>query len=668
MKERKKKPISAVSAPCGRLGAQPENGGITFAAEVCGEEPASLILYHRGTQEIAAEIPFPQKPFAGDVYSMKVSGITPGAYEYNFRIGERVVTDPYARLVSGRVPFGATEERGEHQIRGGFVTGSFDWGEDRAPQIPYEDVAAYQLHVRGFTRQKNSRVRHKGTFLGIQEKIPYLKELGINQVILMPAYEFDEVMREETNGTAAVRTGGLMGDLEQNNTSRRKLNCWGYTSGFYFAPKASYSASDRPDREMKTMVKAFHENGMEVVMQFFFPQPSCVSLVNECLRWWAEEYHIDGFILLTDPQTASQAAGNPFLAGTKLMAEAFLKEAVSPEKRKGRLAECHDGFKVDARRLLKGDEDALPAFVFRTRYNPQEGGILNYVTNQDGFTLMDLVSYDKKHNEENGEQGRDGSEYNFSWNCGAEGPTRKKKIQRLRMQQMKNAFAMLLLAQGTPMIRAGDEFGNSQNGNNNPYCLDSEVSWVDWSRERSNQELTAFVKELIAFRRAHRILHMKQPLTGSDLRSVGYPDVSVHGSRAWYGEFEPVNRHVGLMYCGRYAGEDEFLYTAYNLHWEAQELALPLLPEGMEWQKVLDTAETEVEKKQEAECIGMEKTSEALADRKKKTEEMQTGTEGKSSKVQAEGNYGRTFQIGPRSIQVLVSRKTEKSRKKRNVF
>lgn len=657
MTEKKNKQISAIPTACSRLGVRAETGRITFSVAVSGKEPASLILYRKGTEEIEAEIPFPEQPFAGYVYSMKVSGISPREYEYNFRIGKKVITDPYARLVVGRSPFGDMEEKGEHQVRGGFALNGFDWGEvEKAPEIPYEDVVAYQLHVRGFTKQKNSRVRHKGTFLGVQEKIPYLKELGINQIILMPSYEFDEIIKEKGIGTAPAMVNDKTGTLIQENTSNKKLNYWGYTSGCYFAPKFSYSATGKPDREFKSMVKAFHENGMEVVMQFCFPDPVDLVMVNECLLWWVQEYHVDGFQLLMNQEAANKVAANPFLGRTKLMCNYFPTEQIYPEGRNGRtrnLAECHDGFKVDIRRLLKGDEDMLAAFVHRTKYNPADSGVLNYVTNQDGFTLMDLVSYDKKHNEENGEQGHDGSEYNFSWNCGAEGPTRKKKVLDLRMQQMKNAFAMLLLSQGTPMIRAGDEFGNSQGGNNNPYCLDNEVSWVDWSKEKSYQELTDFVKRLIAFRKEHKILHLEKPLTGNDMRSMGYPDVSAHGSRAWYGGFEPVNRHVGLMYCGMYAGQEEFLYVAYNLHWEPQEMALPFLPEGMEWQKVLDTAAV-------VSGGAMKKMQEC-------GELSNDNREGSEDKVQGTSPlvYDREFQLPSRSIRVLVSKKTGKTSEKK---
>lgn len=587
------------------LGALVEEDGITFSAAVPSEENVDLILYPRGKQEIAGELPFPRQHYTGIVRTMKVAGISPEDYEYNFRVGGQVTVDPAARVVRGREGYGDFTPRGEHQVRGGFLTETFDWRGDQTPlEIPYEEVVAYHLHVRGFTKQKNSRVRHKGTFLGLQEKIPYLKELGINQVILMPAYEFDEIIRPDV-----AQPGGqtVPSQLPQTVSGRDeklddpqqaavpgKLNFWGYVEGNYFAPKRSYCATNDPAREFKEMVRSFHESGIEVVMEFAFPDQINGAMVNDCLAWWVQEYHVDGFSLYMNQEKANTLACNPVLMRTKLMAGYFPSSSI-PRGEKGvlwrNLAERNEGFLLTARKLLKGDEDQLAGFVDRVRYNPLETGVMNYITGHDGFTLMDLVSYDKKHNEANGEQGRDGAACDYSWNCGAEGPTKKRTVTRLRLRQMKNAFAMLLLAQGTPVILAGDEFGNSQQGNNNPYCHDSELTWVDWNREKANQELTSFVKELIAFRKAHGILHPGKGLSGGDALSSGYPDFSCHGSRAWYGDFDYQNRHVGLMYNGAYAGEDTFVYVAYNFHWEPRSLALPQLPDGMNWYEQMTTGD-----------------------------------------------------------------------------
>lgn len=249
------------------------------------------------------------------------------------------------------------------------------------------------------------------------------------------------------------------------------------------------------------------------------------------------------------------------------------------------------------RKWLKGDADSLGGAIYRMRRNPDTCAVVNYIANQDGFTLQDMVSYEKRHNEANKENNQDGSVYNYSWNCGAEGPTRKKAIRTLRTQQVKNALLMVLLSQGTPLIYGGDEFGNSQQGNNNAYCQDNEIGWVDWSRARLNQSMVDFVKEAVILRKSHPVLHMSCEPRGMDYLSLGYPDISYHGDRAWFGDMEPGNRQIGIMYCEGYgtddSREDGFLYLACNLHWETQRLALPHLPDRMRWSVVMKTCEEE---------------------------------------------------------------------------
>ena len=244
------------------------------------------------------------------------------------------------------------------------------------------------------------------------------------------------------------------------------------------------------------------------------------------------------------------------------------------------------------RRVLKGDEDQVGRLIYQTRRNPDAYGVINYMAATNGFTMMDMVSCEQKHNEANGENNRDGSDYNYTWNCGVEGTTRKKKIVQMRKKQLRNAFLLLFLSQGTPMFLAGDEFGNSQNGNNNAYCQDNEISWLDWKGYKSgNSEMFRFVKDLIAFRKKHKILHMGQELSMTDSLSCGFPGISYHSSSAWYGELDGQNRKIGVMYCGKYADEDELIYIAYNMHWMEHTFALPALPGGYRWNVALDTGE-----------------------------------------------------------------------------
>ena len=608
-----------------RLGAEIERDGVHFGCYSTSEVPPVLLLYQKGSQDVFCEIPFPEHS-SGHFYSMKVK-LRPSSFEYNFREGDKIYPDPFARKIVGRSSFGAELDASPHAVRSSFVWKAFDWEKDQYPDIPYADAVMYHLHVRGFTKQKNSGVRKKGTFAGIQEKLPYLKSLGINQLKLMPAYEFLELTEKHP-------ADGRPASVAYSASERIfQKNFWGYGAGYYFAPKASYCAGIDSDLEFKELVKAAHKAGIELIMEFHFTDEIPFSLISECLHYWVQEYHVDGFAIIARESVAAELAKLPLFTDRKLLCNWFpqqilqeneKKELIQLSKRTSRsghqipeqenlfslpakIAESNDGFMNDCRRLLRGDEDALQNFVFRANRNQRGCKIMNYITNHDGFTLEDLVSYDHKYNRENGEQERDGTDYNYSWNCGIDGPTRKKEILRLRLQQKKNAMAMLLLSQGTPMLLAGDEFGNSQNGNNNPYCHDSELTWLSWNRLKNNQELWNFVQKAIAYRKEHKVLHQNRILQCVDNHSDGIPDLSYHGERAWYCDFSRADRHIGCLYSGRYAGEKGLIYIAYNLYWTEQKFALPILPKNTIWYKVMDTS-LEESFLTEVQPIGREKS------------------------------------------------------------
>ncbi|HCS83389.1 MAG TPA: hypothetical protein DIV51_01720 [Lachnospiraceae bacterium] len=565
------------------MGAVPVKDGIVFSMERKNNEEASLLLYKKGSKEVMQEIPFPATNTIGDIVCVKAEKIASARYEYNFCIDGKVTLDPYAKVLIGTGKFGEEHPEG-HEVRCAMIAGNYDWEDDRKPQIAYEDAVMYSFHVRGFTKQRYSGVRHKGTFLGITEKAEYFKELGINQIKLMPAYEFIEMESVKTHAR-----------YRKEEELPKRLNYWGYTKAFHFAPKRAYAATKDPVREFKDMVKTMHRLGIEVLMEFYFPEGCSPRYITECLQYWVQEYHVDGFHVRGVQGICNLMATDPLFADTKLLNIYFPVEEIYGKKnlpKKRMVAECNDGFMIDVRRFLKGDEESLKAFAERMRRNPKGSGLINYIASHDGFTLCDLVSYEERHNEDNGEQNRDGRVQNYSWNCGEEGKSRKKKILELRNRQMKNAWCMLLLSAGTPMILAGDEFCNSQLGNNNPYCLDNEISWLDWKGYKSgNSEMFRFVKDLIAFRKKHKILHMGQELSMTDSLSCGFPGISYHSSSAWYGELDGQNRKIGVMYCGKYADEDELIYIAYNMHWMEHTFALPALPGGYRWNVALDTSE-----------------------------------------------------------------------------
>lgn len=565
------------------MGAVPVKDGIVFSMERKNNEEASLLLYKKGSKEVIQEIPFPATNTIGDIVCVKAEKIASARYEYNFCIDGKVTLDPYAKVLIGTGKFGEEHPEG-YEVRCAMIAGNYDWEDDRKPQIAYEDAVMYSFHVRGFTKQRYSGVRHKGTFLGITEKAEYFKELGINQIKLMPAYEFTEMESVKTHAR-----------YRKEEELPKRLNYWGYTKAFHFAPKRAYAATKDPVREFKDMVKTMHRLGIEVLMEFYFPEGCSPRYITECLQYWVQEYHVDGFHVRGVQGICNLMATDPLFADTKLLNIYFPVEEIYGKKnlpKKRMVAECNDGFMIDVRRFLKGDEESLKAFAERMRRNPKGSGLINYIASHDGFTLCDLVSYEERHNEDNGEQNRDGRVQNYSWNCGEEGKSRKKKILELRNRQMKNAWCMLLLSAGTPMILAGDEFCNSQLGNNNPYCLDNEISWLDWKGYKSgNSEMFRFVKDLIAFRKKHKILHMGQELSMTDSLSCGFPGISYHSSSAWYGELDGQNRKIGVMYCGKYADEDELIYIAYNMHWMEHTFALPALPSGYRWNVALDTSE-----------------------------------------------------------------------------
>lgn len=579
------------------LGAALKNSGVNFSMVNSSEEECGLILYDKSSGQMQ-KIPFEKNHRIGNISCFFVEGLPVEEYEYNFYIGEKQIVDPYAKRILGNEAWKKAEKE-PVSMRGGFYQPQFDWQKTNPLRVPYHESILYCLHVRSFTMHASSKVKQKGTFEGLTEKLPYLKELGITAVELMPAYEFEECERDENRKSIAYQVKHfdelLPADTQEEASTR--LNYWGYKNAYYFAPKASYSADGNPVQSFKTMVREFHKNGIEVIMQFYFPNNVKQGYILEILKHWVLEYRIDGIHLKGGSLPVTLLATEPLFANTKIMCEDFALSDIYPEQESPsykNLGYYRDEFMYDMRRFLKGDADMLKGFQYHMKNHNPKCGVINYITNYYGFTLHDLVSYDKKHNEANGEHNQDGTDYNYSWNCGIEGPTRKKLILRLRRKQMKNAVTFLLTAQGTPLLLSGDEFGNSQNGNNNCYCLDDETSWLDWRLLKRNGEFFEFVKNMIQFRKNHPILHMAEELTMTDRLGLGCPDLSYHGEAAWKVDLSNYNRHIAMMYCGRYARkadkqEDDTIYIAYNMHWEPHQFALPSLPGGHQWEVINDT-------------------------------------------------------------------------------
>jgi glycogen operon protein len=653
---------------CGKplpFGATIVPGAVNFSVYSQYAIACELVLFRKHGAEPFATIPFPDQFRIGNVFTMVVFNLDYENIEYGFRMhgpfdaaqghrfdADKVLVDPYAKAIGGRDVWGDPPNwDNKYQYRSRIVFDDFDWEDDSPLEIRSDDLVIYEMHVRGFTRHSSSAVKHPGTFAGIREKIPYLKELGVNCVELMPIHEFDEF---ENSRVSPI-------------TGEQLLNYWGYSNIGFFSPKAGYAATGKYGMqvdELKALVRELHHNGIEIILDVVFnhtaegnekgpyisyrgidnktyymltPEgyyynfsgcgntlncnnPIVRNMILDSLRYWATDYHIDGFrfdlatILgraqdgspMHSPPLLETLAFDPILGKCKLIAEAWDAGGlyqVGSFPNWGRWAEWNGKFRDDVRKFLKGNPGMVGAMAQRLQGSPdlyrwqrrEMSASVNFITSHDGFTLMDLVSYNGKHNDANGERNTDGANDNHSWNCGWEGPSQDAEVTRLRLKQIKNALTILLVSRGTPMMLSGDEMGRTQQGNNNAYCQDNEISWLDWRLLDNNAELFNFCKRMIAFRRTHPALR-SDTFDGSQEASTGrYPPLSWHGTRAWDADWSGQSRTLAFMVSekvsrrGSSAASKSFVYVAMNMHWEAHDFGLPGLPEDVRWHVFVNT-------------------------------------------------------------------------------
>jgi len=579
------------------LGVSRVTDGINIALPISCRKECGIVITPPHSSSV--KIPFHEVNKIGNLYTVLLKDLYLDEFTYQLYADDKIVENPYAEYVNGRRKWGVYHAA-KRQISYTYRKSSFDWEGDACLQIPFHESIFYGIHVRGFTKHTSSKVKAKGTFEGVIEKIPYLRELGITAAVFMPFYDFDEIIVNKEYVEVQDHIKPFLD--KEKETWKYKINYWGFSDAQYFAPKASYSHVDDSVWECKKMIRELHKNGIECIMRIYFEDRTPHSFIYEVLKFWVTGFHVDGFQLMGSNLPMELLGNDALLGKTKLMAEYIPADRIHRDPMAldsfKNLAVMNDEFQTNARRFLKGDEDMLYTMAMQFRRNPVSYAPVNYMTNYQGFTLMDLVSYDRKHNEGNGEENRDGTEYNFSWNCGVEGKTRKRAVVRLRMSQIKNALVMILLSQGVPMLQAGDEFGFSGGGNNNPYCQDNAVTWLNWNLLNSNEEIYRFASRLIRIRKKHPILHKADELRVMDYISCGYPDLSYHGQDAWRPQFENYNRHLGVLYCGKYAKvdrrkEDDFIYVTYNMHWVEHEFALPKLPKNCKWYDLLNTQDRE---------------------------------------------------------------------------
>lgn len=629
-------------------GACVASNGVSFTINSHGATRCTLLLFKPQAPKPYARIPFPDSYRIGDTYSMLVFDIKPDEFEYAFSFDgpyepakgllfneENVLLDPYSRAVTGQRKWGEKPEGGkDFEYRARVVKSSFDWGNIKQLEQPFEDLVIYEIHVRGYTKDKSSGVSAPGTFAGLKDKIPYLKDLGINAVELMPIFEFDEME------SARVVDGVQL------------YNYWGYNTVSFFAPNTSYAFNEEHNHEgdeLKSLIKALKENGIEVILDVVFNHTAegnemgpcfsfkgidnnvyymltpdahyynfsgCGNVMNcnhpvvrnfiiDCLRHWAIEYRVDGFrfdlasILgrnqngapMANPPILESLAFDPVLGKMKLIAEAWDAGGlyqVGSFPSWNRWAEWNGRYRDDMRSFLKGDDGMAGNAITRITgsrdlYSPESRGhkaSVNFLTCHDGFTLYDLYSYNEKHNEKNGWNNTDGDNNGHSWNCGAEGETDDPNVNGLRRRLIKNAFAALLCSRGPAMFFAGDEFCNTQFGNNNAYCQDNIISWLDWGRLEEFKEIHDFVRHMIQFRKEHPILRkMTKP------SSCQFPEISVHNGTPFNASTDYKTKLIGIMYAGRNEEdtEDDIVFYCMNAYWEPLVMQLPVLPNGKHW-------------------------------------------------------------------------------------
>ena len=653
------KPLDVISGFQVRPGFYELNGatampnGVNFTLVSRSATACELLLFHRQGREPYARIAIPESYRAGSVWSIFVFGLKADKFEYAYALEgpydphrgllfdrSRYLLDPYARAVTGQSKWGM-QLSDDSFYKARVVHDDFVWNVPRQKMAPLQDCVIYELHVRGFTQHESAGVTHRGTFAGIMEKIPYLQDLGINTVELMPVFEFDE-----TRGMREVNGETL-------------LDYWGYNPVSFFAPNTSYSAEveyNREGTELKRLIRSLHDHGIRVIFDVVFNHtaegdergpffsfkgidnnvyymltpdgkyynfsgcgntlncnhPMVRDLILNCLRYWTVAYHVDGFrfdlasILGRDEQGApmnnppllESLAYDPILSASDLIAEAWDAGGlyqVGSFPNWNRWSEWNGRYRDDLRSFLKGDAGFARAAAMRIigspdLYPPDEraSASINFITCHDGFTMYDLYAYNTKHNEGNGWNNTDGSDDNRSWNCGAEGESDDPQVCALRRQMIRNAITVLMCSRGTPMFLAGDEFCNTQFGNNNAYCQDNLISWLNWDMRRKHADMYAYFRFLIHYRHAHPILRKDTAPCSADL-----PFISLHGTLPWNSDYDAQTRVIGVMYAGRKEDEDDIIYLGINAYWEKVEVRLPTLMEPLRWSVVCDTARAE---------------------------------------------------------------------------
>jgi glycogen operon protein len=578
--------------PFAGYGVKNHKEGTYFAANLPCIRECGVLIYDIDNKDKPLKITFDRRFSMGNVYSCVVKGLDLKGKAYRFFCDDRDFPDAYSKKIIGNEVFGEQVKESELKSALGSDRSPAGWNEDVLLEIPYEDSLIYEAHVRGLTMGDPSLKKNKGTFLGIESRIPYLKSLNVTALLLMPVYEFIE---REMSKDINLSLKRARADFREPVKST-KVNYWGFCKAYPFAVKRSFSSSGDAEYEFKHLVKKLHANGIECLLTIHSDVAGTFDTMCELLHFYTENFHVDGFRIVGSRSYFEELVKDPFLKRSKLIFEdadtSLLQgEGLAPYRN---VSVINEAFLRNSRRFLKSDEDTVSYMSYAVRDNSRYWSPIRNITDFSGFTLKDLFSYNRKHNEANNEENTDGTDYNYSWNCGVEGDTNRRSVQSLRMKLYKNAYLLMFLSQGTPLMVSGDEVLNSAEGNNNPYCQDNTIGWVSWESKKANREFREFVKNLSSFRKRHAVLHQPGELKLFDYLSCKLPDISFHSEEAWKIDQNPASREFAVLYCGQYARQytgraEDSIYVIYNMHWEKADFVLPVQDPKAKWSLLYST-------------------------------------------------------------------------------
>ncbi len=570
-----------------QAGAITYNGGIqfTFVAHDLASSVA-LVLYDIISKKEIAVIEMTEEYSFGRVYSVRVSGVSASQVCYLIKEGDALRLDEYARTIVGRDTWAdvSGRKKDNFQVYGGIAPLSATF-KDYPVTIAPCDMVMYKLHMRGFTKGFNM-AEDKCNYKGLIAKTAYLKKLGVTSIELQPVYDFEELFLTKKEVLSAK--GKKQALVEHSG----KINYWGYGAASYFAPKASYfGGAAEAVAGFRHLVSHFHKNNMEIIMEMSFSEETDSDLIIQALHYYVRYFHVDGFHIIGCNAPERRIVSDPYLVKTKLFFESLPDDLLQKNDGYKHVFLYNDSYMDVTRQIQNHMNGSMVQYVNHMRRQNSNFGFVNYMSSVTGFSLWDSYSYGEKHNEANGEENRDGTNYNFSINHGIEGATSNKTVNNARFKAMRNAFAALFMSQAVPLIVAADEVACSHSGNNNPYCQDNSIGYTQFLSYKNNRLLRQFVGELVAFRKQHKCIRSEQPYALSDTRHLGIPDLSFHGYEPWSMSIGEEQKAIGILFNGAYADEKEDVYVCYNFHYDLATLALPLLAPGKRWRLVFNTAD-----------------------------------------------------------------------------